>query len=216
MHYYTQTEGNDDWSDFINWLYFFNSSSDSAFAAQLDEHVDVDELLRLMVVESFLLSNDNLASGNNIYVYHLTDESTPDRMALATYDFEEVLQFDATTNEPEQDPDIFSFFLTLDETNYEEINPLVNRLLAVAEFNATYVARYNTFLTTLFGSQSVEQPAERYANLLQFVLPWAARDRIWQMSYGITTEMFVAVAEQTIANLPLRYANVTAQIAPFL
>ena len=216
MHYYEQTEGNDDWSDFINWLYFFNSSSDSNFAAQLDDHVDVDELLRLMVVESFLLSSDNMAGGNNLYVYHLTDESTPDRMALASYDFESVFIFDKTTNEPKQDPDIFSFFLTLDESDYEDINPLVNRLLAVQEFKDTYIARYNTFLTTIFGSASVEQPADRFSKLLQFVLPWAARDRIWQMSYGITTEMFITVAEQSIANLPVRYANVTAQIAPLL
>ena len=165
-----------------------------------------------MVVESFLLSSDNLASGNNLYVYHLTDPDMPDQMALVTYDFEGVFIFDKKTNEPTQDPDIFSFFLTLDESNYEEINPLVNRLLTNAKYNATYMEYYNTFLTSIFGSESKEQPADRFAELLQLTIPWAARDRIWQMSYGITIDEYILVAERSIANLPIRYENVTAQL----
>lgn len=216
MNYYDQASGNDDWSDFIDWLYFFNSSSNADFEQQLKQHIDVGELLRLMVVESFLLSTDNLASGNNLYVYHGTESDAPDQMSLITYDFDDSFKFDPVTNAPKADPNIFTFFLTLDLDDYEDVNPLLNRLLAVPSFNATYVEYYNTFLTGVFGSQSPQQPGDRFAQVLQYVLPWAARDRAWQLSYGMTVDAFVLVAERSIANLPLRYENCTAQIASVL
>ena len=211
MHYYSQECGNDDWTDFISWLEFINVTSDNEFMDKVDKYVDTDTLLRLMAVESFLLASDNLASGNNIYIYHQTKDDVEDQMCLFTYDFESVFSFTSDTNEPKQDPNIFTFFLTLDDS-YDDTNPLLYRLLLSDKYRDLYVQYMDTFLTSLFGTKSPQQPAERFAALFQFVLPWAARDKLWQLSYGITVERFVLVAEQTIANLPLRYQNVSAQL----
>ena len=212
MHYYKRQEGNDDWSDFISWWFFFsNSTSDNDFFDHVEQYVDTDTLLRLMAVESFLLMSDNLASGNNIYIYHQTKEDVEDQMCLFTYDFESVFFFDKETNEPLQNPDIFDFFLTLN-TSYDDTNPLVNRLMLSAKYRDKYVDYMSTFSSTVFGSESKQQPASRYASLFQFVLPWAAKDKLWQLSFGISVEKFVMAAEQTIANLPLRYQNVTSQV----
>lgn len=207
--------GNNDWSDFINVLAFVNASSDSDFKKHLNDLLDVNQLLRLMVVESFLLSTDNTASGNNFYFYHSTEDSTPDQMSLITYDFDDSFKFDEN-NQPKADYNVFTFFLTLNLSDYDDINPLYNRLLYVPDWNATYAQYYETFLEGVFGSGSPEQPSERYAGAFQFVLPWVAKDLTWQLSFGMTMEDFIMDAERSIANLPLRYANCSAQIAPAL
>ena len=67
-------------------------------------------------------------------------------------------------------------------------------------------------MSAVFGSQSKQQPADRYAAMMQFILPWIKRDQLWQMSFGITTQDFVLDAERTIANLPGRYQDVMKQI----
>lgn len=215
MHYYSREEGNDDWSDFIAWLAFFsNSTSDEDFFNDLERYVDTDTLLRLMAVEAFLLSSDNLASGNNIYIYHQTKDEVEDQMCMFTYDFESVFSFDKETNEPNEEWEIFDFFLTLDDS-YDDTNPLLNRMLGSEKYRDKYVQTMQTFLDAVFSSDSPQQPATRFAEMFQFVLPWAAKDKLWQLSYGINVEQFVKVSEQTIANLPLRYQNVTAQLAEY-
>ena len=93
-----------------------------------------------------------------------------------------------------------------------EYDPLLSRLLAIPDHNASYVDYYNTFLQGVFGSSSAQQPTARYSAMLQFVLPWVRRDLLWQMSFGVTPEDFEVDAEWTIANLPLRYQNTLAQL----
>jgi spore coat protein CotH len=215
MHFYDQTVGNNDWTDFIDFLYFINCTSDADFLDGLETRINVDHLLKSMGVESFLLSSDNIAGGNNMYFYHQTEGSAKDQMSLFTYDFESVFIFDKSTNEPTQDPDIFSFFLTLDRTDYEDVNPLLNRMITLGQHNETYLEYYSTFLNSVFGSDSKQQPADRFAAILQFLYPWAARDYLWQMSYDITPDQFVLVAERSIANFPLRVDNVTAQLEAY-
>jgi hypothetical protein len=212
MHYYEQVEGNDDWSDFIEMLQFFNESSDSDFLDSVEDRVDIRNLLRSMVVESFLLSSDNFAGGNNFYVYHQTDEAVKNQMTMFSYDFESVFIFDKNTNEPRQEWDIFQFFNTTLDTNYENINPLFDRLLDIPKFQQQYLEYYSVFLDSIFGSESKQQPADRFARILQFVLPWASRDYLWQMSYGITPDNFILVSETSISNFPKRVDNVTIQI----
>ena len=75
-----------------------------------------------------------------------------------------------------------------------------------------YLEYYTTFLTSVFGSGSKQQPVGRFAAIIQFVYPWASREYLWQISYNITPDQFLLVAEQSIANFPVRVDNVTAQI----
>ena len=116
MHFYDQTDGNDDWADFIDFLSLITSASDAEFSNNMEKRMDAIHLLKSMVTVSFLLSSDNIAGGNNMYFYHQTEESVKDQLPLFTYDFESVFVFifDKSTNETKQNPDIFSFFLKLD------------------------------------------------------------------------------------------------------
>ena len=177
--------------------------------------MDVSGLLRQMIVESFMLSEDNIASGNNFYLVHQTKPSVCEQMLFVSFDFDNVFKFDKMTNEPYEEPDILHFFLTLDKDpvkDFEQINPLLNRMLVMEKYVSKYMELYKTFLSETFGSKSKVQPSDRMESLLQFVLPWVERDKLWQLSYGVTVEDFILDAERAIANLPLRYQNISAQI----
>jgi spore coat protein CotH len=216
MNFYQRAQGGDDWTDFVNWLYFFNSSTPAEFASQLSDNIDVKTLLRSMVVESFMISDDNIASGNNMYIYHETKSAPKDRMCLFSFDFDDVFKIDKEKMVFDGDTDIFSFFLDEPaEVDYEEYNPLINRMLAEDSFRSSYLSYYQTFLDTIFGSGSVQQPSERYAALMQFVLPWVARDAMWRVSYGVILEEFIIDAELTVALLNQRYQNVTLQVKSY-
>lgn len=214
MHYYDQTDGNDNWYDFTEWLQFFNTSTDAEFVDQIETFVDIPSLFRSLATEAFLLSSDDIASGNNIYVYHQVSDGKEQQMSIFTYDFEDVFNFDPITQEPLQNPDIFEFFGP-ERDKYEEINPLTTRLFAIEKYRSLYVDTMETLVEAVCGSASKQQVSSRFASIFQFVLPWVARDKLWQLSYGITVEEFVVAAESSIAHFPLRYQNVTAQIASF-
>jgi hypothetical protein len=213
MHFYERPQGDDDWTDFIEWLYFFNSTSDEDFFNNLTEHVEVTSLLRSLVVESFVISNDNIASGNNFYVYHQTKNAPPDQMVIFPYDFDDVFEIEKKTKQLKGNTDILSFFL--DEpaaVDFEEYNPLLNRMLAVQTWEARYLEYYRTFITSVFGSASVQQPTERYVALLQFVLPWVARDALRRICYGVEVDEFITDAEVTASLLSQRFQDVYAQL----
>jgi hypothetical protein len=224
MFYYEQSDGNGDWSDFMTLLQFLNSSSSETFAAEVESRIDTSSMLRAMAVESFMLATDNYANGGNFYAYHRTSDKHTDQWVMFETDFDEVFRFASPTSTDPADSDIkadiFDFFLVPQHADrYEDINPLLQRLLSESSsglpYRDQYVTFYSAFIEALFGSKSLQQPAERYSAMLQLVLPWVARDRLWQMSFGMTTEDFLLDAENTIAHLPMRYMNTSAQIANY-
>eukprot|EP01033_Poteriospumella_lacustris_P012876 gene12876-9208_t len=123
---------------------------------------NVDNLLRGAVVESFMLATDNMASGANYYLYrHAYDDhdaataatataaATDDaaaRWSLFDADFDECFVFDRATQQPAEAPgDIVAFFVTDPaHDHYDDVNPLMNGLLAPASpfrFLAPWIAR---------------------------------------------------------------------------
>ena len=56
LNYYEQSDGNGDWTDFIDFLHFFNSSTDADFITLVESRIDVNSLLKQLVVESFMLA----------------------------------------------------------------------------------------------------------------------------------------------------------------
>lgn len=214
MMYYDQSDGNGDWTSFIQWLEFINTSSDAEFESKIGDYLHIKSLLKQMVVESFMLSSDNLSSGQNYYTYNRADDQGRATLEwqVIEFDFDECFAFDRATGLPEsQEPNVFAYFV-LPETSSEH-NPLLSRLLSIPEHNASYVEYYNTFLDGVFGSGSAQQPTARYSALQQFVQPWVDRDLLWQMSFGMTPDQFTLDAQWTIDNLPKRYADVKAQVA---
>jgi hypothetical protein len=225
MYYYEQTDGNGDWTDFIDWLYFFNSTSNDVFKAQLNERVHTESLLKQMVVESFMLASDNLASGANYYTYH-REEAPSDQVSskkqrnnssepanqwqIIEFDFDECFAFNNITGEAEEDTNVFSFF---DEGPQDSNrNTLLYRMLAIPEYNNTYKEYYTLFLDSVFGSNSKQQPQSRYSSYLQFLLPWVEKDYLWQISFGMTPDSFISAAELSIRQLQVRYLDVSGQL----
>lgn len=214
MHYYEQSDGNGDWTDFIDFLYFFNSTNDVDFANLVEERIDVNSLLKQMVVESFMLATDNLESGQNYYVYHLQSSSTPNKWQLIYFDFDECFSWNFATGESEMSLDILQYYLRI-KSDYEDNNPLFYRLLAVPKYTSQFLNYYKTFLNGVFGSSSAQLPTNRYADYLQFIAPWVAQDMLWQMSFGVPYEEFLSDAYLTISNLEARYVDTYSQVLAY-
>ena len=209
MYWYEQSDGNGDWTDFVDWLYFFsNNTADVDFYSDVENRIDVKSLLKQMVVESFMLASDNLASGANYYTYHNCDDKN--LWSLIEFDFDECFKFDPITKLAEEmTENVFEFF---DDDDVEERNPVVMRILNYQSYNETYQNYYRTFLTKVFGSESKQQPQARYAQMMQLLLPWVARDKIWQLSFGVTPSQWVLDAELSIEMLGARYQTVSEQL----
>jgi len=66
-----QEGGEDDLTPLIAFLDFVNNSDDAAFAADLDEHLDIDAFAEYMAIEDLLQNFDDISGpGNNSYLYY--------------------------------------------------------------------------------------------------------------------------------------------------
>lgn len=210
-YWYEQSDGDGDWTDLINLLYFLNTSSEYYFIEHIEEVIDLDILLRILAVESFMLAGDNIASGNNYYLYKREDSSP--LWMIFEFDFDECFSVNPATMQPDEQPtDIFDFFLAEGEVDYDEANPLLIRMFSIPKYHDTYVSYYKTFLEGTFGSDSNQQPADRFAAYSSFIAPWLAKDNLWQISFGMTMDAFASNADTTTNYLPIRYADVTNQL----
>jgi len=175
---YEQTDGDGDWTSFIDWLQYLNEASYEDFATTLEDRVETDSLLRNMVVESFMLATDNLASGANYYAYELTNGEG--KWQIIEFDFDECFNIDVETGEPiDANQNVFKFFAR--EPTDSNYNPLLSRMLSIDQFNSTYKQYYNLFLSHTFGAESSLQPSTRYASMLDFILPWVDQDKLWSV-----------------------------------
>lgn len=255
MYYYEQADGNGDWSDFLDLLYYFNTSEIrrsksnfpkdlsakeklSAFYDTIKSVMEVDNLLRGSVVESFMLGSDNMASGANYYLYHHDYDKTgmtfsdgmTTRWSLFDADFDECFAFDPITLEPtETTTDIISFYVRDPAvTSFSKVNPLMNGLLmdTASPFRVQYLQHYQKLLAHVFriGPKQEKKaaevtyplPQERYASMMQFLVPWIRKDRLWQFSFNMTTEKFVNSAELSMRMLPLRAQNAYEQTLAYV
>lgn len=212
---YEQAEGDGDWTDFVDFLYFLNSTTDEEFEEEISNRVDTDQLIRYMIIESFLMDTDGMTrNGRNYNTYHLRDENHPDKWELFSYDFDMCLEFNIDSKQPymgERYLNIFTFFQR--DINVDaDYNPLLNRFLKIPKYNETFTTMYKTFLEATFGAKSPMQPSELHAQRTQFVLPWVDKDQLWQLSNGLNTSEFIAYAEYTQQLLNDRYYNISQQL----
>ena len=109
---YSQAEGDGNWTDFVDFLYFLNATSDEDFEKLLEDRVEVDGLMRLMIIESFLMGTDGMTrNGRNYNTYNLRDGNHPDRWQLFDYDFDMCLEFNIDTHAPYMVSYIFFGFI---------------------------------------------------------------------------------------------------------
>jgi spore coat protein CotH len=211
---YEQKSGDGDWSDLVDFFYYLNTSSDSEFEKTIEDHMNTDQLLRNMIVESFMLGTDGMTrNGRNFNLYHLRDNDHPERWTVMDYDFDISFEWKLETGLPYIGVawlDVFGFFIK--SPTDPKYNPLVNRLLAIPHYNETYLRMYSQFTEALFGSKSPKQPAVLHGERMQFILPWVQKDKMFYLSSGMTAEDFVRTAEYTCQKLNERYVNITMQI----
>jgi hypothetical protein len=218
------------WQDFVDFLYFFNStgSSSTDFFDQVVKILDVSRLLPLMVVESFMISQDHLAEGNNFFVYHKTDASSSTQRMIFYSDFDDLFVYDTGSGKVEGEHDILKYFNSSME-NFENFNPLLTGIMSQPRIVEQFIEFYSSFLCSvckdypsslanLTVSSSTPPPSsivQRAEALYKFVLPWVEKDSLWQMSVGMTSQEFKEAAATTFQQLELRCAEVQAQIDYF-
>ncbi len=211
---YSYESNVNDWTDFVDFLAFLDSdtTSDEVFLDQIEHRLDVPTFLRTMVIETFLLASDCFANnGKNYYIYHMEDDKDKDKWTVIVQDFDMMFSFSFDGNVPDKSCDVYDFLLPPDESPSQQ-NQLLIRLLAFSKYRDDYEKYYQTFIDTVFASDVVEQPSKRHTDLMQFLLPWVARDKMVKLSSQLTPESFVLYAEQTSKNLPWRQLNVTNQL----
>jgi hypothetical protein len=203
------------WSDLISVLTYFNTTQGKDFEENAQQALDIQSLLRAMVVESFVVADDQFKNGNNYYLYHRMDHETPLSWAVFYYDFDSCLRFTPPdSNNPDEDGDIFTFFQK-NIANYKEYNPILDQIFQSNSLTSQYVQDYEIFLNQIFGSNSKQQPVYRFNEMFNFLASWVAKDKFWQLSNGMTQEKFVLDAEQTIQHLQWRYQDVYKQIGNY-
>lgn len=209
MIFYEQSDGNGDWQDLIDWLYYFNTTSLAEFDETIEEYLDTSSILKQMIVESFLIAEDNFEDGQNFYTYHHDSSTNKNKWSIIEFDFDECFSEDNSVNQS-----VFNdFFIShLDEGTYGAINPVITNLLLSTKYKSQFILFYKIFLTTLFGVDSKEIPSVRYNIMKKFISPWLQQDKSWMMSFDVTMEEFNYDASNTEVRLIARYENVLKEM----
>lgn len=207
---YELNSGDGPLSDLIDLFEFFNASSPQSFADAIEDRIGVNNLLHWMIVESFLLDYDNMQHGRNFGLYHRTKSSKSKQWQILEWDFDSAYELDENGNNP-QPLNIYDYWGTLNKT-WPNVNILPIRLLQSKNYNETFTKDYQTFLTTLFNSNSNEQPLDRFARLAQFIYSSYAQDNYLFLCNGLDSTEFLKTVEGTIDRLNKRYVDVKQQL----
>jgi hypothetical protein len=208
MIFYEQCDGNGYWQDLIDWLYYFNTTSLTQFDETVEAYLDVSSILKQMIVESFLMAEDNFEDGQNFYTYHHDSSINKKKWSIIEFDFDECFKKDNSVNNS-----IWDFFANhLDEGYYSAANPVITNLLLSSKYKSQFISYYKKFLSTLFGLNSSEIPSKRFNIMKKFITPWLEQDKSWLMSFDMTMDQFNYDASDTEARLIARYENVLSQL----
>jgi hypothetical protein len=195
--YYRQRVGNGDITDFVKFLQFLNQSR----TAPVDSQFNADVFLRLAVIESFFVQDDNFCNGNNYYLFRRGSGSV---WTLFTHDYDSVF-------DPRQaggSHNVYEFALNYRDP-VQDYNPA--RARALLNGNATFTAYYRLLLNAYFPAAGLSLPTV-YATFANMISPLYAMDRLQQMSYDEPPAAFDAAAADTVARLWQRAAAVRLQI----
>jgi spore coat protein CotH len=207
---YELNSGSGSFQDLIDLFYFFNASSPADFTSSIEETIGVHNLLHWMIVESFTMTTDNMQIGRNFGIYHRTKSSKSKQWQILEWDFDGafLIERDGTST---QTPNIYEYWGTGGNT-WPEMNILPIRILKTADYNQTYTKDYQSFLSTLFGSHSLQQPVNRYAALSQFIYSSYAQDNYMYMCNGHNSDVYSAAVEDSLLRLNERYLQVKDQL----
>lgn len=207
---YQQNMGSSDWTAFVNLLGFFNQSSPSAFASGIEDLISVKSFLNYMLVESFLVSSDNMCTGNNFGLYHRTKASKADQWQLIEHDFDQAFMFSA--DGAYEAPSSIAEYWGTQGKSWPDVNILAVRLLQVKDYEEEFYGNYGLFLEQLFGTKSRQQPADRYATMAQFIYQAYADDRTLAVASGRSPSDFLNSVQMTIKQLGVRFLDVQQQL----
>lgn len=162
-------------------------------------------------------------------------EQDAQKWKVIEFDFDECFSFNEETHLQDDGLplNVFDYFTFANMgPDYKERDPLLYRMLNIDQFNQTYKEYYHVFLEGVFSPfpdrsyslnlnmtvpraesiQPKQPPVDRYKEYLQLILSWVKRDRLWQISFGISAEEFFADAVRTMTNLDRRYKDVGSQL----
>eukprot|EP01040_Poterioochromonas_malhamensis_P007057 gene7057-7619_t len=221
IYYYDAQSDNTDllWDEFVKLLTYFNTTTSTKdFEESINDVINIQQLIRHLVVENFLLAEDHFQSGNNYFLYQQHNKDKKNQWIVFYTDFDSLFQFHynntINSDEPNQDSNILSFYNT-DINEYDDYNPLLDQLFQSNQYIQQYIDNYGIFMHKVFGSDSKQQPNDRFNRLFGFVANWVKRDRMWQLSNGKTYDEFVLLADQTMEHLTWRYQDVMNQLNSF-
>jgi hypothetical protein len=169
--------------------------------------------LKSIIIENFVIADDNYVKGQNYQLYHKSPEdatSADMNWVLIQYDFDENFSFDSLGVPSSPNVGVFDYYLQ-PTTDY---NPLSNRILMIPSIRSQYMDLYAHFITSVFARKNfndgevAQLPDARFEGMYSFIEPWVANDKFWQISCGMTPAQFKDMASVTMENLPLRYRAV--------
>ncbi len=195
--YYRQSIGDGDISDFVSLLKFLNQSR----TAPVDAQFNSDMFLRLAVIESFFIQDDNFCNGNNYYLFRRTNSSV---WTLFTHDYDSVFDPSQTGGSH----NVYEYVLNYKDP-VQDYNPA--RARALINGNATFTRYYRLLLAAYFPSNGLSLP-HMYATFAKMIAPLYAMDRLQQMSYNEPPAAFAEAAADTVERLWQRAADVRLQI----
>ncbi|KAA3615700.1 MAG: T9SS C-terminal target domain-containing protein [Calditrichaeota bacterium] len=169
----------DDYSKLANLIDVINNSTDSNFARELEQVLDVPSVLKYMAMNVLLGSWDDYWSNvNNIYLYH---QPSIDKFYWIPYDYDNTMGIDWFNID----------WATVDIYNWPKINdrsrPLTDRLLVNDQYRNLYSHFISFFSENVYALSLWE---DRLSGLYNQILQPATEDTFRTKDYGFTTDDF--------------------------
>lgn len=211
---YQQVGGTGNWTDFIDFLRFLSVSSEADFQRSTREWLNVDVLMKTLIVKSFLFGANPRKWDRSLTLYHLTPSNrlSVEKGWLFLEDgFDDHLSGSSRSHVVDE-----TIFFQNDEKSL--LNALPSRLLSIPPLRRLYVELYIQFISVTFGmktataDESTPDSLSRFTSLLRFLEPWITTDKLLQVSYGATPAQFHQTAMETLDSLRLRYEVVLAEL----
>jgi hypothetical protein len=207
------------WQDFIDVLYYVNTTTGQQFEDTVNDIINTDNTIHNMIAESFMMPDDNIQHGANFGFYHRTKASKSSQWSYVVYDFDDWMWFNATSDKPMACPDILEYWLEdpLKDKgqvgSWFDYNLLQRRMLLESpKYYQMFLDHYNTFLTALFGASSKQQPADRLLQYAEFIFPWYKRDKLLTLAYDPEGTLFLQGMRKSYDRLQARFVDVRDQL----
>ncbi|HBX67686.1 MAG TPA: hypothetical protein DEG32_16615, partial [Balneolaceae bacterium] len=197
----TNTE-EDDYSDLASLISFFENASDSKFEKEVEDHINVDGVLRWMAVDILTGSwDDYLFNKNNFYLYNNPETN---RFEFIPYDYDNSFGIWWDGIYPGID---WGTRNVLNWGHPDQSRPLSERILSVDKYSNRLQFYINELIEGTFNETEMFSEIDRIKALTEDA---AEEDHYRTLDYGYTTEDYHNSFEEALGN------HVTYGIKPYI